>query len=248
MQYQRITLSLVLASFLLFQLSCGQSIDSQTSLSSADSAVSSASASAEPNSTLTFSVLLQLDAANNDYDMTTAFAKDYQLPLTIEAGSITVDAHDFPKMVYRVCQTDSDISDCDFVTDALGFEIDVVIDSCGRLVDDADCGTSDDTYYAGALSSDGDMTINDISMRLRLFIVTDDGDGYSALDSDEGLVTLNRIVVDLTTSSATSGNLSAQGSALDDEDDVTLVAAGTLSSTTPELGAAHFIATITGSL
>jgi hypothetical protein len=237
MAYQRISLGLVFAFSLFFQLSCGESPDSQTSPASASGSVSGASATAEPNSTLTFSVSLELDASNNNYDMTTAFAEDYQLPLTIEAGNLTVDANNFPKMVYRVCQTDSSTASCDFITDALGLEIDVVVDSCGRLVDDADCGASDDTYYAGTLSESGDMTINDISLRLRLFLVNDEGDGTSALDSDEGLVTLNRIVVDLTTDSATSGDLSAQGLALN-ETDVTLVAAGTLSSTTPELGRA----------
>lgn len=245
MNCKRINSLLVLALLPFLQLACGGSSTEPTSLQASGS--ESAQAMSESNSTLTFSVSLQLDATNNNYDMTTAFAEDYQLPLTIEAESLTANASDFPKMVYRVCQTDSGTASCDFITDALGFELDVVVDSCGRLVDDSDCGASDDTGYTGTLSESGDMTINDISLRLRLFLVDDDGDGYSAADSDEGLVTLNRIIVDLTTDSATSGSLSAQGSNLNGND-VTLVAAGVLSSTTPELGAAHFVATITGSL
>jgi len=123
--------------------------------------------------------------------------------------------------------------------------MDLVIDSCGRLIADNQCGSIDETTYIGALDDNGNMNIDDVSIRIRTFFVTTDSDGFSAQATDEGLLLFKRLIIDLTTDTVTSGSLTQTGTPVSNNQ-VTLVSAGIISSTVPELGGANFLAVLDG--
>lgn len=231
-------------------LNCGGNSSSNNSPfntggSTEPSGASSTNNSSSSNNGLNYTLVVEIDGEDLDLDVN--LKQRYDLDLTIESsGRVIVYAQDFPKMVYRVCTTGSKTSFCDaYSDDTGGLDIDVVLDSCGRLVSDANCGNSDSSFFTGQLDDDGQMSIDNLSVRMRIFAVTDELDGFSASDSDAGLLVMNRLIIDLTTGFVSAGAFQATGEAVEDGD-VTLVSAGSLSSTIPTLGGADFIATLEG--
>jgi len=201
----------------------------------------------ETNLSLTFHLTLTIDSEDDDLDLTVDLEDAFTLDMFLsENGTISLQAQDMPKMVYRICATDSTETNCDGISDATGgLDVDLVIDSCGRLIADSQCGSIDETTYTGDLDANGNMNIEDISIRLRTFFVAADSDGFSAQATDEGLLFFKRLIIDLTTDTVTSGSLTQTGTPVSDNQ-LTLVSAGIISSTVPELGGADFLAVLDG--
>ena len=168
------------------------------------------------------------------------------LPLKVEtSGALQVAAVDVPTFFYRVCATGSTRTDCDGHTDVTGgLDVDLVIDSCGRLVADANCD-DDTTIFNGSLDNSGQITLNDISLRVRAFAITNDSDGHTATTADEGLVNLNRIVSDASTQNITAFDTTYSGSALSGSK-VTLVSSGIIATSSGSLAGTDFVAVMTG--
>jgi len=246
-EFIRTTFKFVSLAALFLLINCSGSPSGDSSNSGAQSNASSTEQTVDSsNTTLNFSLTIEIDSPDDDLDFTIALTDLYAMPMNINSGDISLKASDLESMIYRVCDVDSTETDCDTYTDAsAGMDLDFVIDSCGRLVDDEDCET-DQTEYTGEIYDDGSLVIDDLSIRVRTFLITSDSDGYSANESDEGLIVINRLVIDLTTGEVAIGDLSAEGSAWDG-DSVTLVSSGTISSTVDTLGGSDFISTLTGS-
>lgn len=200
----------------------------------------------EANTELSFTLTIAIDSADDDLDFAIDLENPYTMPLKIEGdGTVNVRAQDIERMVYRVCALNSQTPDCDTHTELITGDFDIVIDSCGRFVGDENCGGDDDTIYSGLFSADGSLSIDDLSIRMRIFLVTDEQDGTTADDTDEGLAAMNRLIIDLTTSKASAGSLSAEGSEWDGQK-IVLVSAGTISSTVETLGGSDFATLLTG--
>jgi hypothetical protein len=233
----------------LLILNCGGASTDSSNENNEESSSNSSSSSSSNNSDheLEFSFGLSLTISDDDQSLEVDFPSQYDLDLYLsEEGELTVYAKDFPTMVYRICMNSSDLSGCHSYSDELGIDADIVIDSCGRLVSDEDCGNQDNTSFSGTIDSDGSMSINSISIRTRLFAINSDSSGYTADESDTGLIELNRMVISINTDDTSSGSLVANGNPIDDSE-VTLVAAGTLSSAAPALAGADFVTEISGS-
>ncbi|MBU0504495.1 MAG: hypothetical protein ABII18_02655 [bacterium] len=202
----------------------------------------------QSNLTLSFSLSLTLDSEDDDWDFSVNLPTTYALDLNKTSnGNITMQAHDLPQMVYRVCTVDSDTENCQAFSDQTGgFDVDLVIDSCGRFVADENCGENDDTQFTGTIYSDGSMFIENISIRIRTFLVDDDSSGLTAKATDPGLMDINRLVTTLTTDTVTVNDLSATGDLITDKQ-VTLVSAGTLSSVSDTFPGANYLAILEGS-
>ena len=196
--------------------------------------------------TFTYFFETQLDSDDDLLDFAFPYPHNYSVPLFVQKnGTVTLFARNFPPMVLRICEVAS--SDCDLMFDDLGIDkIDVVLDSCGRELDDEECGEGDDTAYTGTLSNDGSLTINAISIRVRVFAVTGSSDGFTADAADTGLIPgMERLVVKVTTGTVTTGDLAASGSRVN-ASAVKLVAAGIISDDMPTLGGVHYISSLTG--
>ncbi|MBF0104725.1 MAG: hypothetical protein HQM16_05300 [Deltaproteobacteria bacterium] len=203
--------------------------------------------SSTTNLKLMYTLGIKIDAADNTYDLDVSYQDTYSMNLHLDDdGGLRVKARDVSKMVYRVCVPGSITEGCDGYSNATGgFDVDLVLDACGRLVDDVKCGSEDDTTFEGAINTDGSIHIKDVSIRMRIFAISDGQDGHTASVTDEGLMELKRLVIDLTTGAVSAGDLTAQGAVIDDKA-VTLVSSGTISTTVPELGGASFIAMMEG--
>lgn len=227
---------------------CGGTSSSTNSNSTSTSSNQTTITSNDTNTELSFTLTLQIDADDDTFDFTVTMPDEYTVPLKVESdGTVTMYANDFPKVIYRICETSSDETDCDARTDQIGIDIDLVIDACGRFLTDASCGDSDSTQFSGTLSEDGSITIDNVAIRSRIFAITDSSDGFNADSTDSGLTSLDRIMVDITTGDVSTGDLESSGSNVDEDQNVTLVASGSVSSDTPYMGSAVFIGTITGS-
>lgn len=224
------------------------------------------SADASVNGTpvrLTFNFSLQFDATDDSFDFPIELNDDFALRLYVnQDGTVAILANDFPRMVYRLCAEGSETDGCHSYYDeedeeqwdlALGgSDFDIVIDSCGSSIADEDCGAPDDTTFTGTLSTDGTLVLENMAFRVRAFFVTEELDGYTAEDSDTGLLTSDDSIR-LTISRITTGavainagdNLSAEGAAVENSM-VTLVGAGVIPSSVPDLGGSYFIGTIDG--
>lgn len=248
---KRITTQFVLiifmGSFIALTMACGGATSNDTDSNTSSTNSTESANNFTTNLKLSFNLTLTIDALDDDLDLIITLVDAYSMDMNLaQDGTITIQAKDLPKMVYRVCALDSTESDCDTTSDATGgFDVDLVIDSCGRLVDDRDCGSSDDTIFSGELDNDGNMSIDDISLRIRTFAITSDSNGFTADDTDEGLLVFKRLIIDLTTATVSSGDLIQTGS-LVSSNEVTLVSAGSISSTVPELGGADFLAVLEG--
>lgn len=233
-------------------LSCG---GSQTASDNKDSTASENTSETaddttddfQTNLSLAYTLSLEFDSADEDYDnlsVNIADSASMNMKLSTD-GTITVRAKDFPNMIQRICTPDTELTNCDYESDALGVDFDIVVDSCGRLVSDSKCGDADSTTYTGYMSNAGDMALDNISIRTRIFFITSSSDGFSADITDTGAMEMKRMIVNLTTDSVSVGDLVATGSPIVDSQ-VTLVASGTISETTAKLGGANFIATVQG--
>lgn len=212
---------------------------------------------------LAYNFDLTIDSTGDAFDFDIDLADDYALRLYInQDGTVALLASDFPRMVYRICAEGSDTSGCHFTYDEedeedwglelAGGDFDIVIDSCGAAMADEDCGSPDDTVFTGSLASDGTLAIENMEFRVRAFFVTEELDGYTAEDSATGLLTSDtsiRLTISHITTGAVAINagdhLSAEGAAVSNSM-VTLVGAGVIPSSVPELGGSYFIGTIAG--
>lgn len=215
-------------------------------------AVTSVSGASGSNTTLTFALSLTLNSDNDNHDVVLNIPGPHSLPVLHDAanGSITLAARDFPRLVYRVCHLAS-TQNCQGYTDMLGFDVDIVIDACGRFLDNALCGENDFTEYVGVWDEVGNILVEDVAMRTRLFIVSDDEDGYTTSDQADGLVDFNRTVVTLTTGIGQIGEMAAEGSPVDADGNVTLIATGSVTNNPITVGNAtlsdtEFLGIITG--
>lgn len=185
----------------------------------------------------------------DDLNVTLPFPDTYSMPLYIQdSGSVSLRAKDLPRMVLRICDSSTTRSDCDMELDDIDLDVDLVFDACGEQTDTdhSDCGDSDSTIYTGSLSSDGTLFINAIAMRIRVFAVTSSLDGYSASDTDEGLLPdLERITVKITTGSVSSGGLSDTGSPISNKQ-VTLVSAGIIPDDMTMVAGASYLGVVDG--
>lgn len=196
---------------------------------------------------LTFLFEIQTDSEENDsLDFAVPYPETYTAPLYIQSnGVVSLIAKEFPQMVFRVCATGSSTSDCNTYYDNLDVDVDLVIDSCGADLEDDECGSDDETVFTGTLSENGDLNINAVSIRTRLFAVTSGSNGYSADDTDTGLITLSRLIARVTTSSVQTGDLTETGSRVNNST-VKLVAGGLIPDDFPVLGGAHYVSSMTG--
>lgn len=243
---KRFIVLLVLLSTTLLQISCGSSAN--TSTTPQNSAASESEADDLSNNLqLTFALQLTMDADDDDFDITMDLDEEFTLPMELDAdGNLRIQARSIPKMIHRVCATTSTKTGCNAISDALGgIDVDVVIDACGRLVSDDNCGNGDGSVFLGTLNDNGDINIQDVSIRMRAFTISGSTDGTTASDSDIGMLELPRLILDLTTGSTTAGVLSDIGSAVNAKN-ISLVSSGQLSSTVPVIGGAHFLARLTG--
>lgn len=211
---------------------------------------------APEGSTVNFSFQFssQLDATNNDLDSTLVYPDTYTVPLSItESGEVTLLAKDFPQLIFRICSAGSTAAQChlrldgDLPIDGTNTQeaADIVIDACGQGITDANCGLKDSTVFTGKMNADGSMDINGVGIRVRVFLVKTNSDGFRAEDEDTGLLPLERISVRVTTGSVTTGNLSGTGSPISNRQ-ITLVAGGLVPSSYPEVGGSNFISKLTG--
>ncbi len=244
MQYKRIKAICGLALLFSCFAACG---GGTTAPSTSGSGSASENADSNTNLNLSFSLDMILDASDEAPDLEISLDDAYTLPLFLDSdGSLTAMATDMPTMIYRVCATDSTRTGCDTFSDlTVGLDVDLVIDACGRLIDNDDCAT-DTTEFSGSIDADGTMEINDLSIRVRAFLITGTASGSTADEEDSGLLTFNRIVIDLTTGSASTGDYAEVGSPVENSE-VTLVAAGTIATDSEDLSTTGFIATLTGS-
>lgn len=209
---------------------------------------------------LAFNIALALDATDDGFDFDFEFPDDYSLRMYInQDGTVAILANDFPRMVYRLCAQGSDKDGChsyydedDYDIETGGNDFDLVIDSCGSAMADEDCGAPDDTAFTGTLLSDGTLVIENMEFRVRIFLVSEELDGYTAEDSDTGLLTSDdsiRLTISRITTGAVAINagdhLAAEGAAVENSM-VTLVGAGVIPSSVPDLGGSYFIGTING--
>lgn len=216
-------------------------------------AVTSHSAAQSSNTTLTFSLTLTLNSSNDDYDVVLNIPGSHDLPLWHDAenNSITLAARDFPRLVYRICHLESVTQGCHGYTDMLGFDVDIVIDACGRFLDNSLCGENDATEYAGIWDEAGNIFVENVAMRTRLFVVSPDEDGYQASDQADGFVDFNRTVVTLTTGLGQIGEMAGTGSPVDENSNVTLIATGSVKNNPITVGGStlsdtEFLGIITG--
>ncbi len=200
----------------------------------------------QANLTFTFEIQIKSDSDSSiDFDI--PFPSSYTVPLYVDSdGTVSMQAGDFPRMVYRVCKTDSTTSGCMSNYSGATFDVDVVIDSCGTSVTDTNCGDADGTVYTGILGDDGSIYINALSMRMRLFAATSSVNGYTATDGNSGLAVLSRMSVNISTANVASGTLSASGSPIDADNKVTLVSAGLIPSDIAVIGDAHYLSSLAG--
>lgn len=237
----------------------------------------SAAETAEPTTSVTvngtevllsFDFALQIDSVKNTFDTEFNYPKTYTTSFFIDpsqvndAGHIAVHApaQDFPKMIFRVCQIDSNTNDCDMYydpneiddIDLQGNEIDVVIDAC--TVDDAQCGNSDTGIFTGTLTPTGSLVLNNLEFRVRFFFADGDVNGLNATSSatgldvngGEGTSSLRINVSRLTTGKVSingGDNISEVGSSVNGSN-LTLVGAGVIPSSIPGIGGSYFIGKI----
>jgi len=196
---------------------------------------------------LTFQLSLKVDSDDEDFDLDFTLDKQLAVDMNIsDRGIITLWTKNIPPMIYRICSIDSKLNHCDVYSDATGgLDIVVVIDSCGRLIADENCGPNDQTFFSGKIKSNGSMTLSNLSIRLRLFKVDSSSDDFFEDPTESGFLDIKRFIVDLTTEDSSSGNLSVKGSPILRKD-VTLVTAGVLSTTVPNLGGSDFTAVLKG--
>lgn len=234
----------------LMLLNCGGAGDISPSASA-----TLPSNSVQPNMTLNFTLTLTLNSTDDSFDAIFAMPENYDLPIHHNStnATITVAAQDFPRLIYRICRPSSTTANCSGYSDVLGFDVDIVMDSCGRFLDNARCGSTDPTAYTGTWDAEGNIFIENVAMRTRIFIVTASESGFTASDQDDGFVTFNRTVVDLTTGIGQIGDLNATGSPVDSEGSVTLIATGfvkdnpiTIGNTT--ISDTNFLGIITGTI
>lgn len=233
--------------FVLFFLMCGALNCGQANTESTVSPAQNSSVFVpDSNLKMAFTLQLDLDAEDDSLDFIMNLDEEFVLPMRLESsGKLSLNSREIPKMIHRICAMNSKRTGCDAYTDALGgLEVDVVIDSCGRLTADKDCGLINSKFH-GTLTQDGDMIMQDLSMRMRAFELTSTESGVTASDDSPGLLVMNRIIVDLTTSKVSSGSLSNIGTVVKGKA-VTLVTSGKLSSTVPAAGGANFMATLKG--
>lgn len=250
MSYRQKTIVQALWLVILLSLpaACSQTTTSEEDNASSPTGNSSTSEDDfDANINLTFNIDILLEAEDDATTLEISLNDDYTLPLHLDSnGDLTVRAKDMPTMIYRVCATGTTQTGCDTYSDLTsGLNADLVIDSCGRLVDNADCGTSDDTTFSGSISDDGSMIINDLSIRIRAFLVTSTSSGSAADDGDAGLLTFHRMVMDLTTTTVSTNDFTQTGSSITNKT-VTLVATATVATTSTDFESADFIATLTG--
>lgn len=207
---------------------------------------STSSPSTNNNLNFAFQMSLSLDSPNDGLDLDLFLDDIFNLPLSVnQQGTLTLKALQVPRIVYRVCTSQSNLSQCDIISDLVGFDLDIVIDSCGRFISDANCG-SDTTQFTGSINnSTGAILINNVSIRLRAFAITNSLNGFNASKSAEGLIPLKRMIIQLTTGQQSSGALTISGSALNQKN-ATLVAAGKLASNIENLGNSDFIVILEG--
>ena len=195
---------------------------------------------------LNYNFTIQIDDDDNTLDLTVPFPDTYEAPFYFNTdGTVSLIANEFPQMIFRVCDGESTTTACDAYYDGLGNDFDLVIDSCGATLEDEDCGTADTTVFSGTLASTGDMAVNATSIRVRLFSSTSSPNGFTANDTDSGLLNLEHMVAKITTAALTSGDRSPVGSRLNSSA-ITLVAAGSVPDDLPVIGGAHYAATISG--
>ena len=198
------------------------------------------------SSQMEFSLNLLIDSQNDEYDFLLSLDETYSLPLQIsDENEIAIQAKDFPKIIYRICDVGSSSAICDSYTDALGFDIDLVIDSCGKLKSHSECGQQDNSTYIGELKSNGEILIENISMRTRIIKVSATSDGYTASDADVGLFSLEKITVTLSTDSKELNGITFDG-ALYQNNKAKLIVSGQIPSSTPFLGGGEFVGEIDG--
>lgn len=185
----------------------------------------------------------------DDLNVTLPFPDTYSMTLYIQdSGTVSLRAKDLSRMVLRICDSSTNRTDCDMELDDIDLDVDLVFDACGEQADTGhnDCGDDDSTIYTGSLDSDGSLFINAIAMRIRVFAVTSSLDGYSASDTDEGLLPdLERITVKITTGSVSSGALSDSGSAVSNKQ-VTLVSAGIVPDDMTLVAGASYLGVVEG--
>lgn len=199
------------------------------------------------NNSLNFLLNIQINADEDSFNID--YAKPLELPLAIDDdGNITIAANAVPKIVYRICTEDSTTSACDARSDLTGgFDLDLVIDACGRFVANENCGTSDNTTFNGKITQTGTIALSQLSIRVRVFAISNTSNGFTATTDQQGLLDLNRLLLSLTTNDAASGLLSVSGMAVDQDNwEVILVGAGKLPSSNEALGGADFAVTILG--
>ena len=236
--------------FLALSTSCGGSDPAyeKTSADTNSGTDESITAATDTNLTLSFTLSLTLDSSDDDWDFAVSLPTTYSLDLNKTAdGSITMFANNMPQMVYRVCTIDSETENCQTFSDQTGgFDVDLVIDSCGRFIADENCGENDHTEFTGFIDSDGSMIIDNISIRIRTFFVDDDSSGMTATPTDSGLMDINRLVTTLTTETVHVGDLEATGDLINNKQ-ITLVSVGTLSSVSDTFPGANYLAILKGS-
>lgn len=199
---------------------------------------------------LTYQFSNQLSTDDGDFPEF-VYPTEYEATFYIkDDGEVSLRAKDFPRMVLRICPSDTTMTDCDilFDNDAVSFGIDLVLDLCGDGLDHDDCGDSDPTIFKGTLTSEGRLVIPTIAVRSRIFLVGTSGpDGRTADDTDSGILpTLPRLITVVRTDPAIeTGELEGIGERVNDRS-VKLVAGGIIPDGMPELGGAHYLSTITG--
>ncbi|MBI2339795.1 MAG: hypothetical protein HYU99_05460 [Deltaproteobacteria bacterium] len=237
---QRLSLSF----WFLAIVSCG-GIESSDNTNNAESDEITPSEAGTP-AILIYFFETQLDSDDDLFDFAFPYPDSYSVPLYVQGdGTVTLFARDFPAMILRICETDDD--DCDVTYEGLGIgEVDLVLDSCGRDLEDDECGEVDDSAFTGTLSADGSLTIGGIYIRARIFAVSGASDGFTADPGDTGLLPdLERLVVRVTTGSVATGDLAETGSSINDGA-IKLVAAGLIPDSMPTIGGVHYISSLTG--
>lgn len=203
---------------------------------------------------LTYEFQTRAATSNNIDDiMVLAYPEAYTAPFYIKPnGQVTMRARDFPRMVLRVCPTALSDDTCDVRVDmaAVQSALDLVFDLCGKDKTDSQCGDQggDSTVFEGSLNSEGRLLVTSVDVRIRVFLVGASGpDGFTAGDTASGILpNLPRLEVAIQTDPEIhTGILSGIGERVNGTS-VTLVAGGIVPEAMPEMGGAHYLATITG--
>lgn len=242
----------ILISLALCLAACGGSSDPATDPNPDEENDGSSSNVSALGSVAHLTYQFSTQTATDDGILQIDYPETYMTPIYIKPdGGVTLLAREFPRMVLRICPTDTADENCDVKVDlpSVQQQLDLVFDLCGKDLTHSQCGDDggDPTTFEGSLSPEGRLVITSIDVRIRVFLIVDGSpNGYSALDTDAGILPLPRLeVVVQTDPEISTGILSGIGERVSGFN-VKLVAGGIIPEEMPELGGAHYLTTMTG--